>query len=175
MPYETVQYPAVASYDLEATTETSVHWTKDSHVQIQIQRRADLKGTGPNAPLNTWVELPGPYTSRQLTPAEFTERANCDPIPVGSVKVADGQIAYKTRGRVDLGVCGHAAEWTVLRMAGSVEKCTEDLIEDWPIVHFGDETSPPATIITRPLDRAEINNMIRVLRRARDAAYGADA
>jgi len=33
----------------------------------------------------------------------------------------------------------------------------------------------PATVFTDPLNRAQINALIRVLRRARDAAFGADA
>jgi len=37
------------------------------------------------------------------------------------------------------------------------------------------EFDPSVSITTMPLTRAEINNLIRVLRRARDQAYGEDA
>lgn len=37
------------------------------------------------------------------------------------------------------------------------------------------EFDPSVSIVTKPLTRAEINRMIRVLRTARDQAFGADA
>ncbi|WPH57830.1 hypothetical protein [Mycobacterium phage WXIN] len=37
------------------------------------------------------------------------------------------------------------------------------------------EFDPPATVFTKPMTRGEINNLIRVLRRARDQAHGQDA
>jgi hypothetical protein len=37
------------------------------------------------------------------------------------------------------------------------------------------EFDPPATVFSEPLTRPQINSLIRVLRRARDAALGADA
>jgi hypothetical protein len=37
------------------------------------------------------------------------------------------------------------------------------------------ELDDPATVFTEVLDRGQINNMIRTLRRARDQAYGPDA
>jgi hypothetical protein len=181
MPYETIQFPRATSYDLEEATELSVHWGKESWVQIEVERYTDLAATNPGGPLagmqgreavadGKWVDISTPEPRHQVT----------DPIPCGSVKVADTQVAYKTRSAHQVGDGGvgsvkYGAEWTILRMSGSVEKCTEDSIQDWPIVHFGDGTAPPAKIISQPLDRGQINNMIRVLRRARDAAYGADA
>lgn len=175
MPYETVQYPRVASYDLESTTELAVHWTKDSHVQISVERHADLAALLPDSDSRDQPLTCHPAIEKPI-----------DPIPVGSVKIpADGsQVALKTQaatstptGRTSADIPEWAAtpaEWTVLRQCGSVEKCTDIAIQDWPIVAFGDGTSAPAAIITNVLDRNEINRLIRVLRKARDDAYGRD-
>lgn len=162
MPYETVQYPGPATYDFEPQTEVSVHWGKESWVQINIQVHTDRSAANPGGPLaNDPTVLP----------------PKKDPIPVGSVKVnGDGtQVALKVAPAIDTGDMGEPPRWRVLWQTGTVEEVIESQIAEWEITSFGDGTPVATTVITNPLDRAEINKLIKALRKARDQAYGADA
>lgn len=181
MPYETVQHPNVATYDFEPTTEVSVHWTKDSHVQLRVEQHTDLSGARPGGPFSNDPTVPKPET--------------VDPVPVGSVKVKPvevrrltSEIAIKIAVAIDTGLTGEPAKWLVLRRGPDTTESTNDLeslftteivseadVTGWTTVAFGDGMVTAATIFTRPLNRAEINRLIRVLRKARDDAYGADA
>ncbi len=160
-----------------------MHWTKDSHVQLKMHRENQVPvPQRRQIPLASYLEEePVDHGVGVLEPSGLPA-SPAPVIPVGSVKVADGQIAYKTAEVVHrpdgdqvrtLTVGG----WTVLRLSGSVEACTEDQIQDWPTVHYGDGSAwlPEAIIYSEVLDRKTINRMIRTLRKARDDAYEPDA
>lgn len=170
MPYETVQYPNVATYDFEPTTEVSVHWTKDSHVQLRVEQHTDLSGARPGGPFSNDPTVPKPEI--------------VDPVPVGSVKVKPvevgrltSEVAIKTAVAIDTGLTGESAKWLVVRRGpdATTEIVSEADVSGWTTVAFGDGMVTAATIFTRPLNRTEINRLIRVLRKSRDDAYGADA
>lgn len=152
MPYETIQYPRT---DAEQSAEISIHWSKGSHVQLQSQR-------------HVWLGCPAPALPGEIDPGE-RELSKAPPWPIGTVRVGDGQIAYKTAS-------GSADFWLVIRQSGSVEhNVTTEQIADWPVVHDGDGRSLSAIIWSEVLTRDQINHLIRALRTARDQAYGADA
>lgn len=155
MPYETVQYPRTNS---DSGSEVSVHWSKDAHVQLKMQR-------------HVWVTPAKAYDDMEDTPPQLA-----DP-PVGTVKATDSQIAYKIRDRVDTGNTGHPDEWVVVRLCGAVESCTGAQIEDWPVVYYPSDSGciVPAEVWSEPLSRSEANRLIKVLRRARDDVFEPDA
>ena len=129
MPKETVQYPKINDMD---STEVSVHWVRDSHVQLEIIRHPGLE--------------PTPPVHQHLTDCDCKQSDQvCQSRPAGSddnTPVPDTELGHKYANVPDA-------------IIGEVEG---------PVVMF-----------TEVLTRSELNRMIRALRRARDAAYGADA
>lgn len=72
--------------------------------------------------------------------------------------------------------CALAVEQNNARKAdseatGAPQMMTADFTDAPPIGEF----DGPATVFTEPMTRREVNKLIRVLRRARDQAYGEDA
>jgi hypothetical protein len=179
MPYEVVQRAARTldnHHPAGSATEMSLRWEKDaSFVQMKIERFDDST--------NEWVHADGIVSGTISSISSVLGTLVGNPpqpsrFPVGTIRVnGDGsQIAYKTKERVDNATTGSAAMWTVVHTGrGDTEECVEDAIEDWPVIFYPDDRPVPTTIWTDTLNRDEINRFIRALRRARDAAYGADA
>jgi hypothetical protein len=174
MPFETVQWPPVGD---TSPTQISVHWTKSafaadaSRVELDVTRH-DLK-----VPVKVEQLPPGEFATADPTPrlcsGEWGEAPAFEPIPVGAIKIGDGQIACKT----SIGNRLEADQWAVWRVRETcteVTTCTEGQVMDWPIVHYPDGRPVAAHIRTNGLNRNEINRLIRVLRKARDDAYGRD-
>lgn len=164
MPYEIIQRPN----DTHCPTEVSVRWEKDHcFVQLKVERQDPV--VSPDSAISAISSALTASILGTSTPEP------ADRLPVGTVKAAEdgSQIAIKSSA-FDSG----KAVWTVIRGSSHpprVEACSEADIEDWPVVRYPDDRPVPATIWTPILTRGEINNFIRTLRRARDAAYGADA
>lgn len=185
MPYEVIQYPNTSPDD--SGTEITVHWSKDSHVQLEVVR-------------HVWGHVC---------------RNGCDGINTGCSECPRGTTPEFDKGKEfgapaivghSVGPCGAyghpgGAPWRCSLREGHIgdHAAVVDGSEQatWPndtlslatertvpgLVN-GDTDTPeqmpvssdlPAQIWTQILTRQEINKMIRVLRRARDHAYGQDA
>lgn len=164
MPYETVQYPKT---DVDTGSEVSVHWSKDAYVQLQVQR-------------HMWKMPAEAYDDTCDTSPQRSEP------PVGTVKATDAQIAYKIReatcsGHKDDSGCElydeRPDEWVVVRLNGAVETCTGEQIADWPEVFYPSDSgcTLSQTVWTDPLSRSDVNRFVRMLRKARDDVFEADA
>lgn len=170
MPFEIVQRPGGG---LTNPTTVGVHWTKESHVQLHVEREHLLECRHASEHID-WKPVEG-LTPKTQEVFGRSMCSDCPPhedqtLPVGTVRCGDSQIAYKTdTDRVDN--C-----WTILRLSGSVEHATNEQVVNLPVVAMPESGAVPAAEIwTEVLDRGALNRMIRTLRKARDDAYGADA
>lgn len=137
MPYEVIQYPNTSPND--SGTEITVHWSKESHVQLEVVR-------------HIWGHVcPN----------------GCDGINTGCSECPRGTVDEFHKGK-DLGA--PVIVGTVLTAERTAPAVTDGDPEQMPVA-----SDLPAQIWTQILTRQEINKMIRVLRRARDQAYGEDA
>lgn len=138
MPYEVVQYPNTSP---EVTgTEVTVHWSRDSHVQLEVVR-------------HVWAH--------QCRNGCDGVTSGCDECPRGTTDEFN-KAKSSARDVGELEGMGFTPD-----EAMSLQKDQELLLDS------GD--TGPARIWTQVLSRQEINKLIRVLRRARDQAYGEDA
>lgn len=151
MPYETVQYPKTDTTD---GTEVSVHWSKGSHVQLQVER-------------HVWAKAPEAFDDMTDTPP------HPEPFPVGTIRANDDQ--SQAAFRVDGLTSDDHDRWVIVRSNAAVETCTTEQIADWKVVSYGDLRPTRTWVWTDELTRTELNKLIRTLRRARDDAYGSDA
>jgi hypothetical protein len=167
MPKETVQYPSMNN----PASEVSVHWSKPDaggHVQLRVEQHVWAAERCPNG-----------CTEENLR-SDSVAKMGCsscppqaDPVPVGSIKISDdGHVARKTT-RVYEG--GGEDEWMLWRREGGIEPNVKDSqIATWPLIWVPEGGSVPGVIYTEVFERGNINRMIKVLRQARDDAYGRD-
>lgn len=127
-------------------TEMSLHWSKNNSLDSGEDGNVQLAITN-----HVWgrVPEPGPDVSAYTHPAH-EHRGHHDCIPC-----AERAEALKTSGDLLTGK----------ELSGMTEVCGGSVVGEY---------DRPATIVTMPLTRAEINRAIRVLRTARDQAFGAD-
>lgn len=172
MPFEIVQRPGGG---LTNPTEISVHWTKESHVQLRVDRDHLMKCANgcDDIIVPTPLAMAGETFVRGRAGCSDCPPPNARELPVGTVRVGDSQVAYKT----------HESEhptdvsWTILRLCGSLEYATDEQVQNLVVVAMPEDGAavPAAQIWTEVLNRGALNRMIKVLRKARDDAYGADA
>lgn len=174
MPFETVQYPG---HPNNTPTETSVHWSKPDaggHVQLRVQRHHLADQRCPNGcdEHNARPDVRAKMGCTECPP-------HADPVPIGAIRASDdGHVARKVSSAhtsLDGPVEHGNDDWQVWRREGSTETVKESQIQSWPVVWMPEGGVVAADVYTEVFDRPNINRMIRVLRRARDDAYGADA
>jgi hypothetical protein len=152
MPKETVQYP---STDGPSGTEISVGWSKDNYVQLHVQRHVWT---------NTPAALPVVTDAEKVTAAT----AGLAPLnPYAAQRLADHVAGVETCD-CQHRPCDHSTP----------EEPQEAIVGQVEYVGIGPDPisgyEEPQEVWTEVLSRAEINKLIRVLRRARDQAYGRD-
>lgn len=180
MPKETVQYPRT-EHGANAT-EISVHWSRDSFVQLQVERHAfhvkDDCGcnVNPCAHGDTWngpVEGDG-HLPRTKIDAEDASPGSDDALT--SSEVAELATAIR-KAFAQLEDCDdYAAVVAVITdfADNHTRKAVSETDSDTAVDQWGVPCDHGVQVFTDVLNRTEINNMIRVLRRARDQAYGRD-
>lgn len=171
MPKETVQFPSV---DGAIATETSVRWTRQEiggHVQISIQRYPTPRGC-----LNgcDGVNVGCSQCPPNLAPADAATRA-----VIGSSQVlSQVLIGATSEEEVSAGPFGSAVidgPPVVVELPPRVSLGGSYIlppIDDLDLAQVQSDGS--AIMWSDPLDRNAINKLIKVLRRARDQAYGQD-
>lgn len=160
VPRETVQYASIHS---PSPTEVEICWSKQSpHVQLHVKREVVTEMRCPNG-CDEHNRHAGPRDAR-MGCSECPPHS--DPVPFGSIRASDdGHLARKD----DDGA------WNIWRREGSLEVVTEQQLLGWKLVWVPEDGVVPSDIYTEPFDRSALNKMIRMLRKARDDAYGADA
>lgn len=152
MPFEVVQYPNTSPDD--SGTEVTVHWSKDSHVQLEVVR-------------HVWGHVCVNGCDGVVT--------GCDQCPRGTVAEFDKgkefgapAIVGEATGSLDVGPAVSSGGLGLHRGTPAPVGVMVELVGT-------PDPIGPAQIWTQVLSRQEINKLIRVLRRARDQAYGEDA
>lgn len=152
MPKETIQFARddnnLARTGFLSATELTLSWSK-----------------GEDAPVRGFVQI-GVTRHAFKPPKEPEPDALCSPVPIHEPH-ADHR---------NCGACIDAVEWQqaekAKRPANQPEMFLGQTGRDSPPIG---EFEPPTTVFTDELTRDQLNNFIRVLRRARDQAFGADA
>ena len=183
MPFNTVQYPNTSPED--TGSEITVHWCKDSHVQLEVVRHV----WSPPAPGETGTVRE--WDGKKAKEVASTPDPNTTPpvsgLPIGTVRIYQGELAFKIGNRrqeteftgttvglwqiMDLEPVSRAS-FTAIPANNVV---MDEDVNNWPIIWRPDNGLVESRIYTDPLNRGQINEMIRTLRRARNAAYGEDA
>lgn len=166
VPRETVQYASIQS---TSPTEVQVCWSKQApHVQLHVQREVVTEMRCPNG-CDDRNRHAGPNDAKWGC-------SDCpphsDPVPIGSIRASDdGHLARKISSYLD-----GPDQWAIWRREGTADEVVlEEQLLGWRLVWVPEDGLVPADIYTEPFDRSALNKMIRMLRKARDDAYGADA